>query len=334
MSHPPGVHPVERTDHPTRRFVVAAGARITDRVARTGFLTAGLSVFAVLGFILWVLLSNTARFFGHPDITLWEYLTGTVWNNAGKLAAAAEWGVLPLVTGTLMVAIGAAVIGVPLGLATAIYLAEYASPRVRATLKPMLEILAGIPSIVFGFFALVIISPIIHDLTAPGSLLHALFGDQAGKFSGLNAIIVVGVMVLPIISSLSEDALRAVPNHLREASLGLGATKWETTSKVVLPSALSGITASFVLGVARAIGETMAVTLAAGASTNARLTFNPVDAILTMTSFIANRMAGDAPHEGPEFHALFAVGFTLFALTLVLNLVAQRFVKRFREVEQ
>ncbi len=309
-------------------------ARNGDVAARILFLLAGVSVFFVLGFILWTLLSNTALFFG--EVSLWQFLTDTVWSNTARAAQEAtdqRWGIMPLITSTLVIALGAAVVGVPIGLGTAIYLAEYAGVRTRAIMKPVLEVLAGIPSIVFGFFALLVVSPLIHAWTAPGTVGHAIFGQQAGTFSGLNAIAVVGIMVIPIITSLSEDAIRAVPGHLREASLGLGATKWETISKVVLPSALSGITASFVLGVARAVGETMAVTLAAGAGTSQSLTFNPVEPMVTMTSFIVNRMGGDSPQEGPEFHALFAVGFTLFAITFLLNIVARRFVKRFREVD-
>ncbi len=315
-------------------FRMSDEARRGEIVSRTMFLMAGLSVFLVLGFILWVLLSNTVSFF--QTIALSDYLLGTTWDNtprAGQSYANLEWGVWPLITGTLMVAVGASIIGLPIGLATAVYLSEYASPRVRGMVKPVLEILAGIPSIVFGFFALKVISPIIVDATAPGTFGHWLFGQQAGTFSALNAIIVVGFMVIPIITSLSEDALHAVPNHLREASLGLGATKWETTSKVVVPSALSGITASFVLGFARAVGETMAVTMAAGASTAAVLHFNPVKPIVTMTSFIVNRMGGDTPRDGPGYEVLFAVGATLFVITLLLNMLAHRFVKKFREVD-
>jgi phosphate transport system permease protein len=227
--------------------------------------------------------------------------------------------------------VGAAIIGLPLGLATAIYLAEYASPRIRGLVKPTLEILAGIPSIVFGFFALEVISPIVQRATEPGTVLHAVFGQQAIAFNALSAIIVVGIMVLPIVASLSEDALHAVPGHLREASVGLGATQWETTRKVVVPAALSGITASFVLGIARAIGETMAVALAAGNTPN--LTFNPVETIQTMTAFMVQRQEGDLPQHGPDYNVLFAVGAALFAMTMALNIVARRFVRRYRQVE-
>lgn len=314
---------------------VAARARHGDRAARALFLLAGLSVFLVLGFILYVLVGNSLAFFS--EVSVLEFFGSTTWESAGTVQLAeggdaGEFGVWPLVAGTMLVTVGAAVIGVPVGLATAIYLAEYASPRVRGTLKPVLELLAGVPSIVFGFFALHVVSPVVQDLTEEGRLLWYLFGrESATIFSALNAIVVVGVMVLPIITTLSEDAIRAVPRHLREASAGLGATRWETTRSVVVPAALSGIVASFVLGVARAIGESMAVALAAGTQPN--LTANPVEAIQTMTGFIVQRTSGDTPQSGPAYTSLFAVGLTLFALTLVLNLVAQRFVRRYREVE-
>ncbi len=313
----------------TLRLHVNQTSHNNDVAARVVFMLAGLSVFLVLGFILWTLLSNTLLFF--QEVSVIEFLTDTVWSNTAKAAGEQHWGILPLLTSTMVIALGAAVVGVPIGLGTAIYLAEYAGIRTRAIMKPVLEVLAGIPSIVFGFFALLVVSPLIHAWTAPGTLGHLVFGEQAGTFSGLNAIVVVGIMVIPIITSLSEDAIRAVPGHLREASLGLGATKWETISKVVIPSALSGITASIVLGVARAVGETMAVTLAAGAGTSMDWTGNPVQPMVTMTSFIVNRMGGDAPREGPEFHALFAVGFTLFAVTFALNILARAIVRRFRE---
>ncbi|MGB0652537.1 MAG: phosphate ABC transporter permease subunit PstC [Thermoplasmatota archaeon] len=313
---------------------VATRARIGDTVARRLFQSAGVSVLFVLGFILYVLAGNSIDFF--RDVSLAEFFGSTTWRTAGTLAISegdyGEFGIWPLVSGTMLVTVGAVVIGLPIGLATAVYLAEYASPRVRGLLKPVLELLAGIPSIVFGFFALHVVSPIIQRWTDEGTFLFYLFGEKsAGIFNAANAIVVVGIMVLPIITSLSEDAIRAVPRHLKEASLGMGATRWETTRKVVLPAALSGIVASFVLGVARAIGESMAVAMAAG--TQATFTFNPVDSIQTMTAFIVQRTGGDTPQHGPVFTSLFAVGLMLFLLTLALNLVAQRFVKKYREVD-
>jgi phosphate transport system permease protein len=311
----------------------APAAKRADRLARVGFMAAALSVFLVLGFIIWVLAQNSALFFSQHSAI--DFFFGTKWHQAGTLerlsGGSSTYSVLPLLAGTLLVTVGAAIIGLPLGLATAIYLAEYASPRIRGLVKPTLEILAGIPSIVFGFFALEVISPIVQRATEPGTVLHAVFGQQAIAFNALSAIIVVGIMVLPIVASLSEDALHAVPGHLREASVGLGATQWETTRKVVVPAALSGITASFVLGIARAIGETMAVALAAGNTPN--LTFNPVETIQTMTAFMVQRQEGDLPQHGPDYNVLFAVGAALFAMTMALNIVARRFVRRYRQVE-
>jgi phosphate transport system permease protein len=309
------------------------GARWGERIAQTGLRLSATSVLLVLAFIVWVLVSNSAAFFS--SVHLWDFLTGTEWESAGTVeisegADAGHYGILPLLAGTLLVTVGAIVVGLPIGLGTAIYLAEYANPRTRALVKPALELLAGIPSIVFGYFALLVVSPLIQDWTAPGTLLGDTFGS-ARIFNAASAMVVVGLMVLPIITTLSEDALRAVPRHLREASLGLGATRWETTRKVVVPAALSGITASFVLGVSRAIGESMAVSMVAG--TQARWTFNPVEAVQTMTAFIVQRTSGDVPQTGTVYNSLFAVGLSLFALTLLMNALAQRFVKRFRTVE-
>lgn len=311
---------------------VRIGARVGDDVARILLFLAGLSVFLVLGFIVFVLLEHSFEFF--REVSIIGFFTGTEWKTVGTVAISeggtGSYGVLPLVAGTLLVTVGAVVIGLPIGVATAIYLAEYAPARVRSFLKPGIELLAGIPSIVFGFFALHAVSPIVQRLTDEGSLLWYVFGkNEAFTFSALNGIIVVGIMVIPIITALSEDAIRAVPRHLKEASLAVGATRWETTRGVVVPAALSGIVASFVLGVARAIGESMAVALAVG--TQPQLTFNPVHAVQTMTAFIVQRTGGDTPQEGPAYTSLFAVGLTLFAMMLALNLVAQRFVKRYRE---
>ncbi len=329
-----------------------AGARLSGHAMHGVLWAAAAFVLVVVAAIVYVLAASTFGVhihLGDPDSRwhLWidqegffehvsfrEFFTGTEWRSAGTVEIAegryGEFGVLPLVAGTLLVAVGASAIGLPLGLASAVYLAEYASPRVRAVAKPAIELLAGIPSIVFGFVALLIVSPITQRMFDEGTIPGRLFGE-AQLFSGLNAIIVVGVMVLPIVTSLSEDALRAVPQHLREASLAVGATRWETTRHVVVPAALSGITASFILAVTRAVGETMAVAMAAG--TQANLTINPVEALQTMTGFIALRTSGDTPHDGPVYLSLFAVGLALFVMTLLLNLVAARFVRRFREVD-
>ncbi|MBW3581796.1 MAG: phosphate ABC transporter permease subunit PstC [Euryarchaeota archaeon] len=321
-----GTAPVDRGVPLFGRKSIDVGARGADALMRGVFFLGGVFVLFVAAAIVWVLLDNSVGFFSFVSPV--EFFFHDVWHAVE--GANAQYGIWPLVSGTLLVAAGAALIGLPLGLATAIYLAEYASPRIRGFLKPVIEVLAGIPSIVFGFFALAVISPLVQGATAPGTFLGGLFGN-AGVFSAANAMIVVGIMVLPIVTSISEDALRSVPQHLREASLALGATRWETVRNVVLPSAVSGVAASFVLAVSRAIGETMAVTMAAG--TQAKLTANPVDAIQTMTAFIAQKTSGDTPHQGPGFLSLFAVGAALFAFTFIMNVLAQRFVRRYREVE-
>jgi phosphate transport system permease protein len=218
----------------------------------------------------------------------------------------------------MLVTAGAAVIALPVGLLTAIYLSEYASNPVREVVKPVLEVLAGIPSVVFGYFAVVTISPWIREAF-----------PSAGIFSALSASIVVGFMILPMVVSLSEDVLRAVPRSLREAAYALGATKLDVTVKVVVPAAVSGIVAAFLLALSRAIGETMAVTLAAGNRPN--LTLNPLESIQTMTAYIVEVSQGDTPAGTPEYRSIFAVGLALFVTTMFLNVLAQWFVSRVRE---
>ncbi|UCC48889.1 MAG: phosphate ABC transporter permease subunit PstC, partial [Gemmatimonadota bacterium] len=230
-----------------------------------------------------------------------------------------HFGVLPLVGGSLMVAVGASLIALPVGLASAIYLAEYAPERVRKMLKPMLEILAGIPTVVYGYFALTFITPMMRGVV-----------PSTGVFNAASAAIVVGIMIIPMVASLSEDALYAVPRHLREASYGLGATKFETITRVVVPAALSGIVASFILAISRAIGETMAVTLAAGATP--KLTINPLESIQTMTAYIVQVSLGDTPFGTIEYKTIFAVGLLLFTITLAMNVLSRAVLRRFREV--
>ncbi len=243
-----------------------------------------------------------------------EFLTGSEW-----VPRQEKFGILPLFCGTLLVTGGAAIVAVPIGLGTAIYLSEYATPLVREIVKPVLEILAGIPSVVYGFFAVVTISPIVK----------AIFGDMADGYNALNASIVVGFMILPMVVSLSEDVLRSVPRSLREAAFALGATKFDVTAKVVVPAALSGVIASFLLAVSRAIGETMAVTLAAGQQAN--MTLNPLQTIQTMTAYIVSVRQGDNEVGDIQAYAIFAVGLALFASTMVLNVLAQVILNRMRE---
>lgn len=274
------------------------------------FLAAGFAVFVTLAIVL-SLVFDTAIFFGR--VSPYEFYTGTVWDPDIE----GFFGVLPLVLGTFVIAGGAAAIGLPLGLASAIYLREYAPPRVRETIKPGLEILAGVPTIVFAFFAIFTISPI----------LRSLFGAEF--LNGANAIVVIGILIIPLVSSLSEDALTAVPLELRDGALALGATRHEAVSRVTVPSALSGIAASFLLAFSRAVGETMVVLLVAGQTTVIQLDiFRQMN---TMAGFIAQRATGDLAPESLSYQSLFAVGFTLFLFTLLLNVVSGHLRARFRE---
>ena len=256
--------------------------------------------------------------FSVPEKVRWHrFLTDTKWRT---LLVPRSYGIWPLLVGTTMIALLAMVVAVPLGLLSAIFLSEYAHPRLRAITKPILEVLAGIPTVVYGFFALFFITPILRGVS-----------DEVGIFNALAAAIVMGVMIIPMVSSLSEDAMRAVPNGLREGAYALGATKVEVATRVVVPAALSGIVAAFILAMSRAIGETMIVFIAAGS--NDKLTFNPLDPVNTMTGFMANTNFSDNAIPGTaQFQALFAVGITLFIITLVMNLISQFVVAKFREV--
>lgn len=279
------------------------------------FLCAAASTLVTLG-IVFVLFRETITFF--RDVSVWDFLTDTQWT---PLFQEKHFGVMPLAAGSFLVAAGAAVMAIPVGLLTAIFLSEYAGERLRRVLKPLLEILAGIPTVVYGYFALTFITPLLRTVW-----------PQTDVFNALSASIVVGIMIIPTISSLSEDALRAVPNALREGAYGLGATKLEVSTKVVVPAALSGVIASFILGISRAIGETMAVSIAAGNLPN--LTVNPLESIQTMTAYIVQASLGDTPHGTVGYQTLFAVGMTLFLITLAMNVVSQWILSRFREVYQ
>jgi phosphate transport system permease protein len=270
------------------------------------------SILVTLG-IVGVLLFESLQFFRHVSPV--QFLTGTSW---APHASPGEFGILPLVCGTVLVAGGAAAIAIPVGLGAAIYLSEYASPVMRDILKPVLEILAGIPSVVFGYLALIFISPLVRRVF-----------PEADVFNALNGCIVVAIMILPMIISLSEDVLRSVPRSLREGAYALGATKLDVTLGVVVPAALSGIMASFLLAIARAVGETMAVALAVGK--RPQLSLNFLESQQTMTAFIVETSKGDTPHGTLIFQTIFAVGLTLFAATLALNIFAQWILKRMRE---
>jgi phosphate transport system permease protein len=249
-------------------------------------------------------------------VTLVEFFTGTKWN-----PQIGQFGIWPLVTATLMTSASAMIVALPLGLCAAIYLSEYASPRARSLLKPVLEILSGIPTVVYGYFA----------LTFMTVLLRKLFGIETVQiYNTASAGIVIGILILPLVSSMSEDALSAVPRSLREAAYGMGATKWETAVKVVVPAALSGITAAFIVSISRAIGETMIVAIAAGAGPN--FTFNPFHSAETMTGHIVRISGGDISYDSIDYNSIFAIGLMLFFITLSLNIISQRVVRRFREV--
>ncbi len=271
-----------------------------------------VSVLTTAG-IVFVLLFQALQFFG--EVSFIEFITGTRWT---PLFASKHFGVLALVSATFLIAILSMCVALPLGLLSAIFLSEYAPERVRRVVKPVLEVLAGIPTVVYGYFALLFVTPI----------LQAIWGDIL-VFNAMSASIVMGMMILPMVASLSEDAMRAVPRSLREGAYALGATKLEVSTKVVVPAAFSGIVAAFILAVSRAIGETMIVTIAAGNIAN--FTFNPFVAIQTMTAYIATVSTGDTPTGTLEHETIFAVGMLLFAITLMMNLLSQYVVRRFRE---
>jgi phosphate transport system permease protein len=279
------------------------------------FCAALLSVLTTVG-IVFSLLEETISFFG--DVGVGEFLTGTDWS---PLFADPSFGVLPLVTGTLLVSGVALLVAIPIGLGAAIYLAEYASPRVRKTVKPVLELLAGVPTIVFGYFALLFFTP---------EVLKPIFGEPLQGFNALSAGVIMGFMIVPTIASVSEDAMSAVPAALREGAFGLGSTKLQVSTRVVFPAALSGIVASFVLGASRAVGETMIVLIAAGLQPN--FTADPRQSVETMTTFIAATAKGDAPVGSVAYQAIFAVGTLLFVMTFVMNLISIRFVRKYRQV--
>lgn len=289
-------------------------AKFADKLAKFIFFSFAMTSILITIGIVGSLFGNSIGFFEKVSIT--EFLTGTDWT---PLFADPGFGVLPLFLGTLSITLIAALIAIPAGLFSAIYLSEYANPKVRKIIKPLLEVLAGIPSIVYGYFALSWITPILQKIMPQTQVFNALSGGIA-----------VGIMIIPLVSSLSEDSLRAVPNSLRNGSFALGSTKMETTMKVVLPAAISGIIASFVLAISRAIGETMIVTIASGAKPNFSL--NPLESVQTMTAFIVQASQGDNPHGTVGFFALFAVGLLLFLITFVMNIISHYLVKKYREV--
>jgi len=296
--------------------ILRRGPRYGELIIRTVlFLAALLSVLTTVGIVA-SLLEGTLEFFG--EVGVGEFLTGTEWSPS---FTDPQFGVLPLVGGTLLITAIALIVAVPLGIGSAIYLSEYARPRTRKIFKPILELLAGIPTIVFGYFALTFFTPLV---------LRDLLGMEVQIFNALSAGIIMGFMVLPTIASVSEDAMSAVPGSLREGAFGLGASKRQVSTRVVVPAALSGIAAAVILGISRAIGETMIVLVAAGLQPN--LGVDPREAFETMTAFIAAQGKGDVPTGSIEYKTIFAVGTTLFLMTLGMNALSIRFVRKYRQV--
>ena len=275
-----------------------------------------ISVLTTVGIVV-ALAIPTVEFF--REVAIGDFLLGTVWT---PLFADAKFGVLPLVSATVVVTVIALVVAVPLGLGAAAYLSEFASRRARSVLKPILELLAGVPTVVYGFFALTFVTPLLRDLW-PGD-------NPPSTYNALSAGLVMGVMILPTIASLSEDAMAAVPRGLRDGAYALGSSPATVTRKVVFPAALSGIVASVILGISRALGETMIVVVAAGST--ARLTADPRQGMQTLTSFIAQAASGDNQVGTTGYNTIFAVGTLLFVSTLLMNVVSIRLVRRFREV--
>ncbi|MBM3180048.1 MAG: phosphate ABC transporter permease subunit PstC [Chloroflexi bacterium] len=284
-----------------------------DAIQGLLFIAGILSIFTTLA-IVYELGKEAWLFFGDPEVTLAKFFGTTRWQ-----PGIGQFGIWSLVTSTLITSFIAMLISLPLGLASALFLSEYASLRARSILKPILEVLAGIPTVVYGYFALLFVTPILKNI----------FGDVVQVYNMASAGLVMGIMILPLISSMSEDALSAVPRALREGAYAMGATKFETSIQVVLPAALSGIGAALIIGISRAVGETMIVAVAAGAGPN--FTFDPFQAAETMTGHIARISGGDLSYNTIDYTSLFAIALMLFLVTLVLNLISQQVVSRFRE---
>ena len=287
-------------------------------------LSAGVAILVTIGIIL-SLLSETLNFF--EKVSIFEFLFGLNWSpqtaiRSDQVAAQGSFGAIPLINGTLLISFIAMCVATPLGLISAIYLAEYASKRIRDWVKPTLEILAGIPTVVYGFFAALTVAPFIR-------MTGGNFGLEIASESALAAGIVMGIMIVPLISSLSDDVINAVPQSLRDGSFGLGATQSETIRKIVLPAALPGIAGSLLLATSRAIGETMIVVMAAGLAAN--LTLNPLEAVTTITTQIVALLTGDQEFDSAKTLSAFALGLLLFFITLILNITAQWIVRKYRE---
>ena len=309
--------------NPATRDVTRLGRpkSVSNRVLRERIIVGTLAVAACFSIlvtttIIVVLARETWGFFQFDEVTVGEFFGSTEWNPL--LGAEKHFGIWPLISGTLLVTAIAASFALPIGLISAIYLSEYASPKVRATLKPALEILAGVPTVVYGFFALTVITPLLSKLS-----------PAFGNYNAMSAGLATGIMILPIVCSMSEDALRAVPRSLRDGAFALGGTRFDVSVKVVVPAALSGIVAAFLLAISRAVGETMIVALAAGGI--AQITANPSAEVQTMTAYMVQIFLGDAPAFGVEYKSSYAVAATLFVMTFVLTMIGQYILRRFRE---
>jgi phosphate transport system permease protein len=288
------------------------------------FLAAALSVVVTFA-ILWVLLSQSLQFFSFQDVSVVRFLTDTRWSPeffSPDNPALGNYGIMPLLAGTLLVTLIALTVAIPLGLAIAIYLSEFAGPRAREVVKPTLELLAAVPTVIFGFFALNVVTPWLAALLLP-------FGIELPQLNTLSGGLVVGVLIIPYIASLAEDALRAVPNQLREGSLALGGTRLETAVRVVVPAAASGLAGAFILGMSRAIGETMVVAIAVGAKVN--MTFDPTQSSSTITAWIAGQYKGEIEFGSVVYYSIYAAGLALLVLTLVFNLIAFWMSRKYRE---
>ena len=291
-----------------------AWQKVRERAVEFVLFLCALSSVAITLSIVWILLSESWHFFANVSIV--DFLTDTQWS---VLFENPRYGIIPLVTGTLVTSMVALAVALPLGTTIAIYLSEYANPKVREILKPVLELLSAVPTVVFGYFALLFVTP----------QLQSLLPDLPG-FNMLSAGIVIGVMIVPYVSSLSEDAMRAVPAHIREGSYAMGATRFQTALRVLIPAAFSGIASAYVLGFSRAVGETMVVAVAAGTQPN--LTLNPMEGAATITAYIVQVSLGDLPHGSVAYQSIFAAGLTLMCMTLLFNIGGYLLRKKFREI--
>lgn len=287
--------------------------KVRDRIIESLLLASGLvAVFTTLAIVV-ILLRESAAFFEH--VSLKDFLTDTMWT---PLFADAHYGIMPLVAGTLTTTMVALVVAVPVGTIIAIYLSEFASHRLRETVKPILELLGAVPTVVYGYFALLVVTP----------LLQKIFPELPG-FNMLSAGLVIGLMIVPYVASVSEDAMRAVPRYMREGSYAMGATRLQTALRVVVPGAFSGLAAAFILGISRAVGETMVVAIAAGMQPN--LTFDPREQAATITAYIVQVSLGDLPHGSIGYQSIFAAGLVLMLITLIFNVIGFSLTRKFRE---